>query len=276
MYKYILLSLLLFLISCGKDDVKISSIKENKQELEFIGSYNDAYKALTEGDPYFAAKKFLETELLFPQSKWAPRSALMASYSFYLQNFYAEALNNLERYLKTYPKDKNLAYAHYLIAMCYYETIEGEKKDLGPLLNAKKKFQFIIKEYPSTDFALDAEFKLGLIQDLLAAKEMYIGRHYIKKKRWIAALNRFKFVLEKYDQTIFVEEALHRLVELNYMLGLTEESKKYANILGYNYQSSQWYKKTYKIFNRNYLETLDTPLNQDKKSVIEKFKSLFE
>lgn len=276
MYKYILLSLLLFLISCGKNDVKISSIKENKQELEFIVSYNDAYKALTEGDPYFAAKKFLETELLFPQSKWAPRSALMASYSFYLQNFYAEALNNLERYLKTYPKDKNLAYAHYLIAMCYYETIEGEKKDLGPLLNAKKKFEFIIKEYPSTDFALDAEFKLGLIQDLLAAKEMYIGRHYIKKKRWIAALNRFKFVLEEYDQTIFVEEALHRLVELNYMLGLTEESKKYANILGYNYQSSQWYKKTYKIFNRNYSEILDTPLNQDKKSVIEKFKFLFE
>ena len=161
-----------------------------------VASYKEAYKALDKEDPYFAAKKFLEAELLFPQSEWAPKSALMAAYSYYLQNFYAESLLNLERYLKTYPTDKDLAYAHYLIAMCYYETIEDEKRDQSPLIKAKEKFNFIIEKYPNTDFALDAKFKVGLIEDILASKEMYLGRHYIKKGKWIAAINRFKYVLK--------------------------------------------------------------------------------
>ena len=176
----------------------------------------------------------------------------MASYSYYVQNYYAEALSNLERFLKTYPKDKNLSYVHYLIAMCYYETIEDEKRDSGPLLNAREKFSYIVDKYPNTDFASDSKFKLDLIQDILASKEMYVGRHYIKKERWIAAINRFKTVIEKYGQTIFVEEALHRLVEINYKLGLIEESQKYANVLGYNYLSGEWYKKSYKVFNQSY------------------------
>ena len=267
--------ILIFFAGCSGEEKNISLIKETNQDLEMLATYEEAYTALDEGDPYYAAKKFLEAELLFPQSDWAPRSALMAAYSFYLQNYYSEALSNLERYLKTYPNDKNTVYAHYLIGMCYYETIEGEKKDTAPLLNAKEKFNFILENYPNTDFALDSKFKLGLIEDILAAKEMYIGRHYLKKEKWIAAINRFKNVVENFDQTIFVEEALHRLVEVNYKLGLENEAKKYANVLGYNYLSSQWYEKSYKVFNKDY-KNFDISIKKDKKSVIAKFKKFFE
>jgi outer membrane protein assembly factor BamD len=278
MYKFnlILLTIIIVLSGCAKNEKEASLIKETSQELETISSYNAAYKALTEGDPFFAAKKFLEAELLYPQSIWAPRSALMASYSYYMQNYYTEAMLNLERYLKTYPKDKNLSYAHYLIAMCHYESIEDEKRDSGPLFKAKEKFDFIVEKYPNSDFAIDANFKLNLIQDILASKEMYLGRHYIKSSKWIAAINRFKFVIKEYDQTIFVEEALHRLVEINYKLGLIEESQKYANILGYNYLSSEWYKKSYKVFNQNYSVQLNQKIKKDKKGVLKKFKKLFD
>ena len=271
---YILLFVLV-LFGCSKDEKKVSIIKESSQELEMISSYNEAYIALNKGDPYFAAKKFLEAEILYPQSKWAPRSALMASYTYYLQNYYTEAISNLQRYLDTYPQDENIIYAHYLIAMCYYESIIDEKRDNGSIIEAKKKFDFILKNYPSTQFAYDASFKLDLIQDILASKEMYIRRHYIKKGKWIAAVNRFKTVVQEYDQTIFVEEALHRLVEINYKLGLVEESQQYAKVLGYNYLSSEWYKKSYKIFNKDYSVNLNKVIRKDKKGVLEKFKKLF-
>jgi outer membrane protein assembly factor BamD len=272
----ILLLVFILVSSCSKNESKISIIQEKKQDLEMIKVYQEAYVALNLNDNYFAAKKFLEAELLFPQSEWAPKAVLMASYAFYLNNFYADALSNLERFIKTYPNNKDIAYANYLIAMCYYETIEDEKRDLEPLLNAKNKFNYIVKNYPNTDFALDAEFKLEFIEDLLASKEMYIGRHYIKKKKWIPAINRFKTIINDYDRTIFVEEALHRLVELNYRIGLVDESKKYAEILGYNYLSSEWYKKSYKVFNTNYSLEKNKKIKKEKSSVKDKFKKLFE
>ena len=271
----VIVSLVLF-YSCSKKEKEISYIKETSQDLEIATAYKEAYEALEKNDPYFAAKKFLEAELLFPQSKWAARSALMASYSFYMQNYYAEALSNLERYIKTYPNDEDLAYAHYLIAMCYYETIEDEKRDSGPLIDSKKKFEFVVKEYPGTDFALDSRFKIELIQDILASKEMYLGRHYIKKGKWIAAMNRFKNILNDYQETIFIEEAIHRLVEINYKIGLLEESQKYANLLGYNYQSSEWYEKSYKIFNKEYKSNIEQIKTKEKKGVIKTFKKLFD
>ena len=271
----IIISFIIFLSACSKEETKVSLIKETSQELEMISAYKEAYEALNAGDPFFAAKKFLEAEILYPQSIWAPKSALMASYSFYLQNYYTEATLNLERYLKTYPNDENLLYAHYLIGMCYYESIEDEKRDSGPLIKAKEKFNYILINYPSTEFAIDASFKINLIQDILASKEMYLGRHYIKKGKWIAAINRFKNVLKDYNQTVFIEEALHRLVEINYNLGLIEESKKYAKILGYNYQSSKWYEESYKIFNKNYTAKLETKIKKDKKGVFKRFKNLF-
>lgn len=274
--KIIIILLSLFLLfNCSKDVKEVSNIKETTQELEMISMYNEAYKALNNGDPYFAATKFLESEIAYPQSIWAPRSALMASYSYYLQNYYTEAISNLERFLKTYPKDENIAYAHYLIAMCYFESVVDEKRDLGSIVKAQEKYEFIIENYPSSEFSLDANFKLNLIEDLLASKEMYIARHYIKKKKWIPALNRLKIIIKDYDQTIFVEEALHRLVEINYYLGLDSEAKKYANILGYNYLSSQWYKKTYKIFNKDYSLDYNQIIKKDKNKVIDKFKKLF-
>ena len=201
--RYILILLMFSIVSCSKEKKEISIIKENRQDLEMISAYKDGFKALNEGDPYFAAKKFLEAELLFPQSDWAPKSALMAAYSYYMQNYYSEALFNLERFLKTYPNSENLAYAHYLIAMCYYETIEDEKRDTKPLMNAKNKFTYIKNNYPNTDFASNATFKLNLIEDVLTSKEMYLGRHYLKKQKWIAAINRFKNVINFYDETIF-------------------------------------------------------------------------
>ena len=268
--------LFLLLAACAKKQEEISVIKESSQDLEMISVYSEAYDALNSGDAYYAAEKFLEAELLFPQSEWAPRAALMASFSFYLQNYYTKALSNLDRFLLTYPNSKNLVYAHYLIAMCYYETIEDEKKDTGPIFKAKEKFNFVVENYPNTDFALDANFKLNLIEDILAAKEMYVGRHYLKKGKWIAAINRFKNILENYEKTIFVEEAIHRLVEINYKIGLVEESQKYAKLLGYNYQSSQWYKKSYKVFNKDYSIEIPRETKKDKKKAMEIFKKIFE
>ena len=272
----LLLKLILVLIvtlnSCAKEDKEISKIKQINQENEMIVAYKDGVRALEERDTFYAAKKFLEAELLFPQSEWASKSALMAAYTYYIQNYYSEAIFNLERFLETYPKDKRLDYVHYLMGLCYYENIQGEKKDLKPLLIAKEKFIFVMKNYPNTDFALDSKFKIDLINDVLASKEVYLGRHYIKKEKWIAAINRFKNVLSNYDTTIYTEEAIHRLVEIHYKIGLDDEAKKYANLLGYNYLSSEWYKKSYKIFNKNYkLKEIKKENNKFK----EKIKKLF-
>ena len=274
----LLLLIIIFLLSgCAKKiDENSSLIKQNSQELEMISAYNKAYESLNNGDPYFASKKFLEAELLYPQSEWAAKSALMASYSFYQQNYYVEAISNLNRFIDTYPKSTDIIYAHYLLAICYYEMIEDEKRDTEPLINAKQKFNFIVENYPNSEFEIDAKFKLNLIEDILASKEMYLGRHYAKKKKWIAAMNRFKVVVRDYNRTVFIEEALHRLVEINYRLGLIDESMKYAKILGYNYQSSKWYKKSYKIFNKDYSAISQNNIKKDKKGVIKRFKKLFD
>jgi len=269
--KLIILAILI-LNACAKNDKKISTIKEINQEDEMIQAYKEGVKALEENDIFFASKKFLEAELLYPQSEWAPKSSLMASYAYYTEGNYFEAIYNLERFLKTYPKDPRLDYVYYLMGLSYYENIEGEKKDLKPLIEAKKKFKFVIENFPNTDFALDSKFKIGLINDILASKEMYIGRHYIKKEKWVAAINRFKTILDDYDTTIYTEEAIHRLVEIHYKIGLEGEAKKYASLLGYNYLSSEWYGKTYNIFNKKYKIN---KIKNEKKSLKEKFKKFF-
>ena len=268
------LLLIIFLpISCAKNENEKSLIKEIDQESEMISAYQEGIKYLEEGDPFYAAKKFLEAELLFPQSDWAPKSALMAAYSYYIQDYYSQAIFNLERFIKTYPQDIRVNYAHYLLGICYYENIGGEKKDLQPLITAKKEFNFVIKNYPKTDFAIDAKFKIDLINDVMASKEMYLGRHYIKKEKWIPAINRFKIIIKDYETTIYAQEAIHRLVEIHYKIGLEEEAEKYANFLGYNYLSSEWYKRSYKIFNKKY-ET--RKIKKEKSGLVKKFKTLFE
>ena len=191
-------------------------------------------------------------------------------------DYYSEAIFNLERFIQTYPLDSRRVYAQYLLAISHYEIIENEKRDLKPLIDSKKYFEYILDNYPNTDFALDSKFKLDLINEVLASKEMYIGKHYLKKKKWIAAINRFKIILSDYDTTIYVEEAIHRLVEVHYHIGLVEESKKYAKLLGYNYLSSKWYEKSYKILNKDY--TTEKIINNDKekKIIFKSFKKLFE
>ena len=241
-----------------------------------IDAYKEGIKAFEEGDVLFAAKKFNEAEILFPQSVWAPRSVLMAAYSYYSQNYYYDAISELERFIKKYPKHERSNYAHFLLAICYYEQIIDEKKDLEPLLNAEKEFKFVIKNYPDSDFALDSKYKLDLIKDVLASKEVFLGRYYMKKEKWIAAINRFKHVVEHYDQTVYIEEAIHRLVEIHYRLGLIDEAKKYASLLGYNYQSSKWYEATYIIFNRDYESPIEKINKKKGNFIIRKFKSLFE
>ena len=276
-FLYIFLALL-FLNSCSKDNIKKSVIQEKNLESQVSEAYKKGFEALEIGDVIFAAKKFNEAETLFPQSSWAPRSALMAAYSYYSQDYYENAIAELERFILIYPFYKNLDYAYYLMGLCFYEQIVDEKKDLKTILNAKENFQFVIKNFPNTEYALDAEFKIDLINDTLASKEMYIGRYYFKKKKWISAINRFRTVIDEYETTIYTEEALHRLVEVYYTIGLKEEAKKYAKLLGYNYQSSEWYEKSYSVFNKTYEKNKKEKIKKNKKkntSVLKRFKSLF-
>jgi len=271
----LIILIFLFLNSCSNDKKKIDIIEEEDIELQMIDSYKEGIKALKEGEVLYAAKKFNEAELVFPQSDWAPKSALMSAYSYYIQDYYGDAIFELNRFIKTYPKDLRLSYAHFLLGMCYYEQIIDEKKDLGPILKAKEKFNYILKNYPDTDFALDAQFKLDLINDISASKEMYIGKHYVKKQKWIPAINRFKTIVNNYETTVYVEESLFRLVEIYYLLGLTDESQKYAKLLGYNYLSSRWYKESYRIFNKNYESPREKIKKKKRNFIIRKFKSIF-
>ena len=264
--------------SCSKEIKKKSIIQEKSIELQVLESYREGLKELETGDALYAAKKFNEVETMFPQSDWAPKSTLMAAYAYYSQNYYFDASEELKIYIKKYPNHEDNDYAHYLLGVTYYEQIVDEKKDLESIMLSKKKFEYVIKNFPNTDYALDAKFKLDLIFDMLASKEMYIGRYYLEKKKWIAAINRFKKVADEYETTIYVEEALHRLVEIYYTLGLVDESKKYAKVLGYNYKSSKWYENSYIVFNKTYKrEKLDIKKKKKKESIIKKkFKSLFD
>ena len=264
-----------FLISCAqKSEEVVTKIESKELDEQMIDAYNEGLKALDEGDVLFATKKFNEAELLYPQSDWAPRASLMAAYAYWTQNYFSNSVDELNRFIKLYPKNKNLDYAYYLLAMNYYDSIVDEKKIYDLLYVLKNILLFVIQKYPETDYALDGKYKLELIDEFLAAKEMYIARHYIKKEKWIAAINRLKFVISNYGTTIYVEEALHRLVEVYYTIGLENEAKKYAQILGYNYQSSEWYKKSYKIFNQNYEVSKKIDKKENKK-LIDRIRSFF-
>mgnify|MGYP005997539489 CR=1 FL=1 len=279
-FKFIFIFLMFVLLySCSKTIPEKTITKEKDIELQMIEAYEEGLKELKRGDVLYAAKKFNEAEILFPQSNYAPKAALMAAYSYYSQNYYGDSVAELERFLRIYPNHYNISYAEYLLGLCFYEQIIDETKDLQSIINAKNVFQNLIKKYPQTDFAIDAEFKLDLINDILAAKEIYIGRYYVDKKKWISAINRFRTVIDIYDTTIYVEEALYRLVEIYYIIGLEEEAKKYANLLGYNYNSSEWYERSYSIFDKIYAQNKEKNIkdkNKMSKSILKKFKSLFK
>ena len=252
--------LITFLLSCGGPKLDEQAIKPPTTNEEAIKIYQEGLDGMLEGNFLYASRKFSEAEGMLPQIDWASKSALMSSYCLYNINFYQEAVLNLERFIRIYPASPYISYAHYLIAISYYEQILDEDKDIQPLLVSKKKIEAYLERFPDTDYAIDLKFKLDLVINQLAAKELLIARYYIKNEKWIPAINRLKIIVEKYDKTIFIEEALHRLVEIYYKIGLENEAKSAAALLGYNYNSSEWYERSYKILNKNY-----KPIQIDKK-----------
>ena len=255
-----LIFLITFLLSCGGPKLDEQAIKPPTTNEEAIKIYQEGLDGMLEGNFLYASRKFSEAEGMLPQIDWASKSALMSSYCLYNINFYQEAVLNLERFIRIYPASPYISYAHYLIAISYYEQILDEDKDIQPLLISKKKIEVYLERFPDTDYAIDLKFKLDLVINQLAAKELLIARYYIKNEKWIPAINRLKTIVEKYDKTIFIEEALHRLVEIYYKIGLENEAKSAAALLGYNYNSSEWYERSYKILNKNY-----KPIQIDKK-----------
>ena len=271
--RYFLIFVLIF--SCSKKDENVKILENKNLETQMIEVYNQAMSEFEKGDVIYAGKKFSEAELLYPQSIWAPRAVLMSAYGYFSQGYYNDAINNLERFLVKYKNHPQSDYAYYLLALCHYDQIVDEKKDMNEILQSKKYFELIISNYPNTDYALDSEFKLELIIEIMASKEMYLARYYVQREKWIPAINRYKKVINDYDTTIYVEEALHRLVELHYKVGLINESKKYAALLGYNYQSSEWYESSYKIINKKYKKKKINNKDQ-KETLVKKFKKLFK
>ncbi len=272
----LILALIFLNTSCSKEKEKISIIEEESLEMQMIKAYNEGLEYLEKGDPIYASKKFNEAELLYPQSIWAPRAALMASYTYFSFLYYSDAVIELEKFLSKYKNHPRRDYAYYLLALSHYDQIVDETKDLNEILRAKKYFEIILQKYPNTEFAIDSEYKLELIEEILASKEMYLARYYVDREKWIPAINRFKKVVKDYDETIYVEEALHRLVELHYKVGLIEESKKYAVLLGYNYQSSEWYEESYKVLNKDYTKISKKKEKDKDQSLIKKFKDLLK
>ena len=264
-------------ISCSKDIKRESIIIEKNLDTQVLEAYKEGMKSLEEGDVLFAAKKFNEVEILYPQSEWAPKSSIMAAYAYYSQDYYGDAEAELKRFLRVYPRYRDMDYAYYLLAISYYEQIVDEKKDIQSLINAKEYFELLINKFPNSTYILDSNFKLDLINDILAAKEIYIGRYYYDQKKWIAAINRFRSVVDDYETTIYTQEALHRLVEVYYTLGLINEAKKYAELLGYNYQSSIWYEKSYIVFDKKYEENKKKRMKiaKEKNNFLKKIRSLF-
>ena len=276
-YNFLILIVIIFgLVSCSEKQEKVSIVKKDNLEMQMIEAYNEGLKEFESGDVFFAVKKFNEVELLYPQSIWAPRSTLMAAYAYYSELYFNDAISELERFLDKYKNHTNTDYAYYLLAVCHYNQIVDEKKDLGEIIKAKEYFTLLITEFPKTDYAEDAMFKLELIQEILASKELYLANYYLDREKWIPAMNRYKKIVNDYDTTIFIEEALFRLVEINYKLGLVEEAKKYSILLGYNYQSSEWYERSYKILNKNEIKIKINKNLEKEKSLLQKFKQLFE
>ena len=265
--------LMLILFSCTKKEVKNTELPSTKSEA--IEIYKDALTSMENGQYMIASKKFDKSESLLPQTEWAAKSALMSSYCLYTVSFYDDALLNLKRFKKLYPADPNMDYASYLIAVIYYEQILDEKKDVEKLIFTKNAIQDFLKKYPNTDYAMDLKFKLDLVVNQMAAKEISIARFYIQNEKWIPAINRLKIVVEKYDKTIFVEEALFRLVEIYYRIGLVDEAKAAASLLGYNYNSSEWYENSYALLNKDY-EKNKLKIKDEKETILKKFKNLFK
>ena len=274
-FNLIYIFIFFFIFSCSKKIEQVSDLKENNLEQQMIEVYKEGMEEFEKGDVIFAGKKFSEAELLFPQSVWAPKAVLMSAYGYFSQGYYSYAINDLERFIVKYKNHPQIDYAYYLLALCHYDQIVDERKDLNEILQAKKYFEIVINEYPNTDYADDSKYKLQFITEIMASKEMYLARYYVDREKWIPAIKRFQNVVNEYETTIFVEEALHRLVELNYKIGLIEEAEKYALLLGYNYQSSLWYEASYSLISKDY-QIKKANDKKQRETIFKKFKNLFK
>jgi len=233
-----------FLINCSSKNENL--IKPKKTiPLELL--YKEAYKNFEQGKYQDAVELFQEVEKNYGYTEWAAKALLLKSYIYYDSSRYVEALENLKNFKKLYSGNSELAYVEYLIAICLFEQINISARDQTNTRLSFQQFNKVIKNYPNTPYAEDLKLKLDLINDQLAGKEMYVARYYQKREKWLAALKRLTNILEKYQTTIYIEEALHRMVEIHYKIGNIEAAKKYASILGYNFNDSDWFKKSYTI-----------------------------
>ncbi len=233
----------LALAACSDDEPKEdTTVDKPVNEL-----YNKAMDHLAQRRYKESAKAFEEVEREHPYSIWATKAELMAAYSLYQENSYQDAINALNRFIQLHPGNRDIAYAYYLRALCYYEQVTDVGRDQSNGEQALSSLEELIRRYPETSFARDARHKIDLVRDQLAGKELMIGRFYETRGQYLAAINRFKVVVNKYQTTSQVPEALHRLVECYMALGIVDEARKTAAVLGYNYPRSQWYIDSYQL-----------------------------
>lgn len=267
---FFLLLLLIINLSCAKDK-KITKNQVKKYTVEQV--YSEAYKNFENENYLESIKLFEKVENDYLYSKWAPKAVLIKSFIYYDSSRYVEALTNLQKFKKRYPGNKDIPYVEYMIAICMYEQINLVALSQENSSLAMSQFNKLIKNFPNTKYAEDAKIKIDLINEQLAGKEMYLARYYIQKKKWLPAIYRLNNVVKNYSSTVYIEEALHRLVEINYNLGNLENAKKYAAILGYNYNDGDWYKKSYNIVER---KNISIHQEKNKKSIKDKILELIK
>ena len=270
--KFSFLIIFLLNFSSCTSNIQTNKIKP-KTTIPLEVLYKNALDSFQNGNYNNALELFELVEKNYSYTDWAPKASLMRSYIYYETANYILALTNLQKFKLRYSGNKDFIYAEYLIALCMFEQINFVALTQEPAELALKQFNKIIRDYPNTSYASDAKFKIDLIYEQLAAKEMYLARYYAKRDKWIPALYRLNNIVKNYQNTIFIEEALHRLVEINYKVGNINSAKKYAAILGYNFNDSNWYKKSYKI-----LQERNTKLEKNKQnnSLKEKIKQIIQ
>jgi outer membrane protein assembly factor BamD len=235
---------MLALAACSSDN---KDAKDTYVEQPVNTLYNQAMNALSERRYKDAAKQFDDVERQHPYSIWATKAQLMAAYSLYQENAYQDAINALNRFIQLHPGNRDIAYAYYLKALSFYEQVTDVERDQSNSEQALSSLEELIRRFPDSPYAKDARRKIDLVKDHLAGKEMEVGRFYETRGLYLAALNRFRTVVEKYQTTTQVPEALHRMVECYMALGIVDEARKTAAVLGYNYPRSQWYIDSYQL-----------------------------
>ncbi|MBL8562772.1 MAG: outer membrane protein assembly factor BamD [Gemmobacter sp.] len=240
-----------FLAACGGGAAKEPALDTLSAEQIFKrGEFTLEEDKDTEG----AIRYFAEVERLYPYSDWARRALIMQAFTYHKAKEYEDARQAAQRFLDFYPGDEDAAYAKYLLALSYYDQIDEVGRDQGLTFQALQALREVIEEYPDSEYARSAILKFDLAFDHLAAKEMEIGRFYLKKGHYTAAINRFRVVVQDFQTTTHTAEALHRLVESYLALGLTDEAQTAGAILGYNYKSSPFYQDSYKLLTSRGLE----------------------